>query len=257
MSFVGGARDLPSLQKSRWSIVLQEALRAEFDVDAYHPSPGDPALGRTACRVSGCAGFTKARGLCDPHHRAWAQMDKPDLDSFVAGARPLERKPRRPGHGFEFHRLGDIARREWCYVLQCRHDERGAPVTPLEVSVLTELVRRSGERSLLKRPLDEWLGALEATEVHAPSHERALLRYAYARLEDLAAAGDPEVIYGRDIWDARRLGIEPHRSPHRISFTAINPAWLRNATKAWARFRLATGTRFSSTTRNRAGRNHR
>src|ERR1017187_732775 len=108
MSFVGGARDLPSLQKSRWSIVLQEALRAEFDVDAYHPSPGDPALGRAICRVSGCDGFTKARGLCDPHHRAWAQMDKPDLDSFVAEARPLERKPRRPGHGFEFYRLGDI-----------------------------------------------------------------------------------------------------------------------------------------------------
>ena len=60
----------------------------------------------------------------------------------------------------------------------------------------------------------------------------ALLRYAYARLEDLAAGGDPDVIYGRDIWDARRLGIEPHRGPHRVSFTAIKPAWLRNATKA-------------------------
>jgi integrase len=173
-------------------------------------------------------------------------MNKPDLDGFVAEARPLERKPRRAGHGFEFYRLGDIARREWCYVLQCRHDERGAPITPLVVSGLTELVRRSGERSLLRRPLGEWLAELDANEVHGCSHERALLRYAYARLEDLAAAGDPEVIYGRDIWDARRLGIEPHRSPHRVSFTAITPAWLRNATKAWARFRLATGTRFSS-----------
>jgi integrase len=223
-------------------------LRAEFDVDAYHPSADDPVLGRPACRVSGCAGFTKARGLCDPHHRAWAQMGNPDLDSFVAGAQPLERQPRRAGHGFEFYRLGDIARREWCYVLQCRHDERGAPVTPLEVSVLTELVRRSGERSMLGRPLEQWLAALEADEGHALrlSHERALLRYAYARLEDLAAGGDPDVIYGRDIWDARRLGIEPHRGPHRVSFTAIGPAWLRNATKAWARSRLATGTRFSS-----------
>jgi hypothetical protein len=94
-------------------------------------------------------------------------MGNPDLDSFVAGAQPLERQPRRPGHGFEFYRLGDIARREWCYVLQCRHDERGAPVTPLEVSVLTELVRRSGERSMLGRPLEQWLAALEADEGHA------------------------------------------------------------------------------------------
>ena len=245
MSVPGRVRDLPSGQQ-RWSVVLEEALRVDFDVDAYHPCPDDPVLGRAACRVGGCAGFTKARGLCDPHHRAWTLMNKPDLDGFVVEARPLERKPRRAGHGFEFYRLGDVARREWCYVLQCRHDERGAPITPLVVSVLTELMRRSGERSLLKRPLEEWLAALETNEVHAVSHQRAFLRYAYARLEDLATAGDPDVIYGRDIWDARRLGIEPHRGPHRISFTAIKPAWLGDAAKAWARFRLATGTRFSS-----------
>ena len=230
----------------RWAVVLEQALRAEFDVDVYHPAPGDPALGRKTCRVEGCDGFIKARGLCDGHHRAWSSADKPDLDRFVADALGLDRKARRAGHGFDFYRLAETARREWCYVLQCRHDERGAPITPLEVSILTGLVRRSNTVSLLSRPLAEWVTELAAVEPGA-SHERALLRYAYARLEDLAAAGDPDILYGRDIWDARRLGLEAHRSPHRITFASINQVWLRDATKTWARFRLATGTRFSST----------
>ncbi|MHB1535143.1 MAG: tyrosine-type recombinase/integrase [Acidimicrobiales bacterium] len=229
-----------------WAGVLAGAVRAEFDFETYQPAAGDPGLGRTTCRVGGCDGFGKARGLCEPHHSAWASEEKPDLDGFVATASPLCRRPRRPARRFELFGLGDIARREWCYVLQCRHDERGAPVTPGEVSSLTDLIRSHGAASLLEHPLAAWLADLATDAPYAGSHERALLRYAYARLEDLAAAGDPDVIYGRDIWDARRLGIEPHRSPHRISFAAIDPAWLRSATKAWARFRLATGTRFSS-----------
>ena len=69
-----------------------------------------------------------------------------------------------------------------------------------------------------------------------------MLRYAYARLENLAAGGDIDILYGRDVWDARHLGIEAHR----ISFASISPGWLRDATKRCARFRLATGTKFSS-----------
>ena len=229
----------------RWASVLGDALRAEFNVEVYLPEPGDPVLGRTACRIRGCEGFTKAQGLCDGHHREWTATGRPDLDGFTAAASPLSRQPRRPS-GFDLFRLGEIARAEWCYVLQCRHDERGAPITPLVVSDLTELIRTSGARSLLDRPIERWLAEPAGRQPHGGSHHRALLRYAYARLEDLAAAGDPDVLYGRDIWDARRLGIEPQRSPHRISFTAIDPAWLRVAAKGWARFRLATGTRFSS-----------
>ncbi len=229
----------------RWATILTDAIRPEFNVEVYLPEPGDPVLGRTTCRVGGCEGFAKAQGLCDAHHREWTAAAKPELNGFTAAASPLTRQPRRPG-GFDLFRLADTARAEWCYVQQCRHDERGAPITPLVVSDLTELVRTSGTRSLLDRPLAEWLAELAARQSHGGSHQRALLRYAYARLEDLSAAGDPDVLYGRDVWDARRLGIEPHRSPHRISFTTINPAWLRSATKRWSRFRLATGTRFSS-----------
>jgi hypothetical protein len=146
---------------------------------------------------------------------------RPDLDVFRATASGASGAGRRRPSAFDLSGMGETYRLEWCYVLQCRHDERGAPVSPGTLSVLTRLVRRAPGASLLDRSLAEWSSLLAAADLEAGSHERALLRYAYARLEDLAAASDPDVLYGRDVWDARRLGIEAHRSPHRPLPSAV------------------------------------
>jgi integrase len=244
----GRLQAVPSPRRRPWAQVLAEALRAEFDTDYYRPEASDPVLAAGTCRVAGCEGASKARRLCQEHFRQWALQGRPDLDSFGAAASPAPAVRRAP-KPFELVGLGEIARREWCYVLQCRHDERGAPITARLVGDLVRLVRRCGAGSLLDRPLGDWLTELDVQDVQAAnrrSHHEALLRYAYARLEDLAADGDPDIVYGRDIWDARRLGIEAHRSPHRISFARVDPPWLRQAVKAWARFRLSTGSRFST-----------
>ncbi len=232
----------------KWESTLAAALRAEFDVEVYMPADGDPVLGRALCRVAGCAALVTARGICDSHHRAWTAAGKTDLDAFVAAASPVGRQARTRRHGFDLFRLGSVARREVAYVLQCRHDQRAAPLTPRVVASLVELLRRSAAPSLLDRPLEAWLADLAPHVRDGSFNERALLRYAYARLEDLAAGGDPDIVYARDTWDARRLGIEAHRGPHRISFAAIHPIWLADAAKRWARFRLATGTKFSTLT---------
>jgi integrase len=241
----GQLRPVWSQPKQAWHQVLTQAVRAEFDTDYYQPEPDDPSLAAGSCRVTGCQAAAHGRRLCQAHHRQWSAAGKPDLDRFVAAATPsgaLRRAPRP----FELSGLVQVGRLEWCYVLQCRHDERGAPITPGLVNEVIRLVRRSGSGSLLERPLNEWIDDLATPSPHRRSHQQALLRYAYARLEELAAGGDPDIVYGRDIWDARRLGIEAHRSPHRITFAGIEPAWLRAAIKAWGRFRLATGSRFST-----------
>ncbi len=241
----GRLQAVPSPRRRPWAQVLADALRAEFDTAYYLPEASDPVLAAGTCRVGGCEGASKARRLCQEHFRQWAQQGRPDLDSFVAEASPAPAVRRAP-KAFELVGLGEVGRLEWCYVLQCRHDERGAPITPKLVGDLVRLVRRCGASSLLDRPLGEWMTELDVHAGSRRSHHQALMRYAYARLEDLAADGDPDIVYGRDIWDARRLGIEAHRSPHRISFTGIDPPWLREAVKAWARFRLSTGSRFST-----------
>jgi integrase len=241
----GRLRAVPCQPARAWAQVLAEAVRAEFDTDYYQPEPDDPSLAVGSCRVGGCEAAAHSRRLCESHHRQWSAAGKPDLDGFVAAASPSEAVRRAP-RAFDLAGLGQVGRLEWCYVLQCRHEERGAPLTPGLVSEVIRFVRRSVSGSLLERPVGEWVDDLA---IHCPgrrSHQQALLRYAYARLEDLAADGDPDIVYGRDVWDARRLGIEAHRSPHRITFAGIDPAWLRAAVKAWGRFRLATGSRFST-----------
>lgn len=39
-----------------WEAMLREAVRAEFQVDVYHPLPGDSVLYGPTCAVSGCPG---------------------------------------------------------------------------------------------------------------------------------------------------------------------------------------------------------
>ena len=241
----GRLRSVSSQSRRAWQEVLAQAVRPEFDTDYYQPGPEDPGLACVPCRVEGCEAAAHSRGLCPAHRQQWTAAGKPDLDGFVAAAVPSGAVRRQP-QGFELSGLGQVGRLEWCYVLQCRHDERGAPITPGLVSELTRFVRRSGPGSLLERPLDEWTDDVAEHSPGGRSHKQALLRYAYSRLEELAAGGGPDIVYGRDIWDARRLGIDAYRSPHRTSFVAIEPPWLRTAVKAWARFRLSTGSRFST-----------
>jgi hypothetical protein len=62
-----------------------------------------------------------------------------------------------------------------------------------------------------------------------------------------AADGDDlEHRYAADAWQAAELGIPAARGRGGVNFTGINPPWLRQATKRWARHRLATGCAFGT-----------
>ena len=204
-----------------------------------------PSAGRRAgCRA--VPGWHTPGGSVTPTTTCGRRRPSPTWTSFVAAASPVERRARRIKTAFDLSGLNATARLEMGYVLQCRHDERGAALTPRVVAALTVVLRDASVSSLLDRPINDWLCDLAGHVPGSGLAERGLVRYAYARLEHLGAGGDTDILYGRDVWDARRLGIEQHRSPHRISFASIGPGWLRDATKRWARFRLATGTKFSS-----------
>ena len=68
-----------------------------------------------------------------------------------------------------------------------------------------------------------------------------------ANLHLLAGAGDdPENRYAADIWHASDLGVAAARGRATVSFTAINPLWLRDATKRWSRQRLVLNYAFNT-----------
>jgi len=63
----------------------------------------------------------------------------------------------------------------------------------------------------------------------------------------VAADGDDlERRYAADAWHAEELGVPAARCRGAVNFTRINPPWLREATKRWARHRLATGCAFGT-----------
>jgi len=66
------------------------------------------------------------------------------------------------------------------------------------------------------------------------------------RLVSPAAAVDD--LYAADAWRAGDLGVPARRGRDRVTFAGIEPAWLREAVKRWARQRLASGCSFNTVT---------
>ena len=67
---------------------LLGAVRPEFRVDVYVPSPGDPVLGRPTCPVPGCDRSGWEYGLCPAHGGRWRAQGRPDLTVFLAQSGP-------------------------------------------------------------------------------------------------------------------------------------------------------------------------
>jgi integrase len=68
-----------------------------------------------------------------------------------------------------------------------------------------------------------------------------------AALRPVPSAGaELEERYVADSWRAAQLGAPAARGRETVSFTGIEPAWLRQAAKRWARQRLVTGQAFNT-----------
>jgi hypothetical protein len=79
---------------------------------------------------------------------------------------------------------------------------------------------------------------MSAMDAHATSGDA--LRLAAGVADDL------ERRYAADVWRAEELGVPAARGRGAVNFTRIHPPWLREATKRWARHRLATGCAFGT-----------
>jgi integrase len=74
-------------------------------------------------------------------------------------------------------------------------------------------------------------------------------RHLEARPGIVAGAGESvEAEFAKDRWDANALGIPTRRGRNIASFVRIDQNWLREATKAWCRFRLGAGYSFNTIT---------
>lgn len=229
--------------RKRWI----EAGRPERESFARAAVPAP--VGDARCEVPGCgfAAMRRTARLCDAHKRTfdfcrYKQIAR-DVDEFLVRLAEAER--RLVPH-YDFTALGEPLRSELRYAVQQRFDEHRHALDYRRVTAAAEFLASLGVSSLLDYDQDWWAARLRGQwRGHTTGcQEVAFVRYArlaVARLRDRAAGADP---YSPDVWLIEALGIpefayQPSRT---ISFAEIDPPWLREMVKRWARWRLRAGT---------------
>jgi len=229
--------------RQRWVAAGRPPLR-DFIATA-----GKVRTGVGACRVVDCS-FARVRGgeLCDAHHRSYAWMrwhrGGLDVEQYVAHVH-AGRDRTRPR--FDLCGVRPVVALELGYALQCRHDQRGAAITPLIYGQVLRWLQEHPVDSLLIGSDAAWAAA---AELHFAAASRAnplgwlrFCRSALGRLRDERHGGE---VWEWDTWPTSRIdpdGRYAHQPARRIYFADIQPDWLRELVKRWARWRITTTTK--------------
>ena len=124
------------------------------------------------------------------------------------------------------------------YVLQCRGDERQAPLRPVRVQrILRDLAATGASRC--------WTGRKKQWAESGPRGTKAgggrrFVLDARARIEQLAFGSGWDAEYPRDKWRLRNLGLQPGKTAT-IDFAPVSQPWLASLAKRWCRQRLSAG----------------
>jgi integrase len=204
------------------------AWRAALDYSPPSPPPG-------TCLVPYCERWAiRTAAFCRTHHKSWRHAGRPDPGEFAAARAD-------PGPGCEWIDVRCLPRQlrlEIQYVLQCRGDERQAPLRPVRVQRILRDLAAAGVPSLLDRAEEEWSG-------FGPRGTRAggglqFVLDARARVELLASGGGWEAEYPRDKWRLRNVGIQADKTAT-IDFAPVAQPWLSGMAKRWCRWQLSAG----------------
>ena len=195
---------------------------------------GAPLPSGQRCHFPGCELDAEgSAGLCGHHRDRWCRAGRPPLDSWLLTCETFGRDR------FDLRPLPMPMRLEIAYAIQCRVDERRTMTRPHHIRRLLRALPGGDAASLLDRSPESWMSYLGFSSERGYIERRFLLD-AIGYLRDLIEGAGWDTEYPRDVWLLRRLGY-PGRDTC-LRFTKIEPIWLRQLTKRWARWRLSTGT---------------
>jgi hypothetical protein len=167
-----------------------------------------------------------------------------DIERFLAH---VHAGRERSAPRFDLRGVGPVVALELGYALQCRHDQRGAAITPLIYGQVLRWLRARPVDSLLLGSDAAWATAAEQRFPKScrgnPLAWVRFCRSALARLRDEHHAGE---VWEWDTWPTSRIdpdGRYAHQPTRRIYFADIQPDWLRELAKRWARWRITTTTK--------------
>jgi site-specific recombinase XerD len=197
--------------------------------------PAGHVVDATVCAVAGCELLVEQGepGLCRSHRTRWRTHGRPALEEFLFSCATYG-EPR-----FGLRELTPQARLEIQYTLQCRTDERRARTAPRSIQPLLRYLAEHRTASLLDHSVGFWVAQV-APQRSGTTTIRAFIRYAIDCLLDLRDGDGWEGEYDADVWRLARLGLPVSRRA-RLDLRRIDPAWLREATKRWLRWRIMGG----------------
>jgi integrase len=194
---------------------------------------GSPLPAGADCGFPGCGLDAEGEaGLCVHHRNRWIRANRPPIESWLLGCATFGRDR------FDLRSLPMPMRLEIAYAIQCRVDERRTITRPHSIRRLLRALPGGGVASLLDRSPESWMAYLGFSSERGYIERRFLLD-AIGYLRDVVEGVGWDAEFPRDVWLLRRLGF-PGRDT-RLRFTGIEPLWLRQLTKRWARWRLSTG----------------
>ena len=208
-------------------------------------------VGDRGCDVAGCEfATTQTSRLCDAHKHTHKRMrDKDaglDVDGFLAALMAAER--RLVPH-YDFSALREPLRSELRYAVQQRLDENRHALDYRRVIGAVAFVQSLGVASLLDGDQAWWDARLRGRRPSGRSVRLGIVEVGFVRFARMRLAGLRDRAYGvdpfaGDVWLIEQLGFPEfaYQPSKTISFVDINPRWLRELIKRWARWRLRAGT---------------
>jgi hypothetical protein len=219
-NYCQAGRGLCQMHHQQWCRAGRPGISTWQLAQDYAPPSPPP----DTCRVSYCDRWaTQTSAFCRTHHKSWRLAGRPEAARFTAARAD-------PGPGSEWidvRCLRGQLRLEIQYVLQCRGDERQAPLRPARVQRILRDLAATGVASLLDRPEQEWA---ESGPRSKAGGGRQFVLDARARIEQLAFGSGWEVEYPRDKWRLRNLGLQAGKTAT-IDFAPIRQPWLAGPAK--------------------------
>jgi integrase len=221
-------------------------------LSAFASTAGPAAVATALCRIAGC-GFPawpgrNRTGMCDSHtaryyswrHHVRRHTDEPDpsLERFVAR---ISRRDGGPAASFALPAAPLLAL-ELRFVLQHRHDTGEGFVHPRDWGLLVQRLDALSVRSLLDHEIESW--SAERTGRGRVPLWTSYGRYAWKTLLEFRMRRGLANPWQPDVWHLRALPIDAAaRMAKRgtLDWRPVEPAWLRELCKRWARHRLRQG----------------
>jgi integrase len=201
------------------------------------------------CAVPACRFPSAGRDeLCDCHTQRYFNARYRRLGLTVAGYLALLDDARAIcAPKFDMRDLPAVVQLELQYALQCRQQAARAAMGPLIFGTVVRWLRDVGVESVLERSETFWVqDSWERFRSSTRANPMAWFRY--VRHSALTRRDNHEglEIWDFDTWPVDRLDVDgryAHQPGRRIYFSEIDPLWLRELVKRWARWRITTATK--------------